>query len=76
MVTIEYIAHAALHAYEAMGGPIARATLRALGIPAPPRRKLPKGMMVSCESYTEYSAVMECFENRESPMDGYMGAAV
>ena len=66
MVTIEYIAHAALRAYGTMGGPIAGATLRALGITAPPRRKLPKGMMVSCESSTE---IMECFENHGSPMD-------
>lgn len=76
MVTIEYIAWAAMEAYRLTGAAMARATLRALGIPAPPRRRLPKGMVVSCEAYTEYAEVMECFENRESPMDGHMGVAI
>lgn len=74
MVDVEYIARAAMRTYRATGAAIARATLRALGIQAPPRRRLPAGTVVSCGSYTEYAGVAECFENRESPMDGRMGA--
>ena len=73
MVDVEYIARAAMRAYRATGAAIARATLRALGIQAPPRVP-PRGTVVSFEAYTEMAGrsedLIQCFEIRESTMDG------
>lgn len=70
MVTKEYIARAAMEVYRKKGTAIARATLKALGIKAPPRSAPPDGTTVSYESYTE---IRECFSNHGSPMSGLIG---
>lgn len=70
MVTKDYLAQAAMHAYRRKGTLMARAMLKALGIDVPPHMPA-HGSVVSYESYTE---IMECFANHGSPMDGRMGA--
>lgn len=71
MVTLEYIARSAARAFRRRGGQIARAALRALGIDPRlvgcPARELPAGTVVSAGAYGDMA---ECFENRESAMDG------
>lgn len=71
MVTLEYIARSAARAFRRKGGRVALAALRALGIDPRlvgcPARELPAGTVVSAEAYADMA---ECFENRESAMDG------
>lgn len=70
MVGIEYIAHAAVRAWREGGTEMARAALVALGIrpsDVAAERVPPSGAVVS---ERRWSGLAECFENRESPMDG------
>lgn len=62
MVSIERMIRAALRKDNAMS----RAMLRACGV-AVPHRLPPVGSVVRVDAY---DGVMECFANRESPMDG------
>lgn len=71
MVTREYIARAAMEAYRKKGTAIARATLKALGLKAPPVSAPSEGTIVSYESYTE---IWECFKNGRSPLSGFIKA--
>lgn len=66
MVTREYMARSAAHWFGRKGTEMARAMLRALGIPYTERA--PRiGVPIEAGRYTE---IMECFENSGSPMDG------
>lgn len=70
MVTREHMAQCAAYWFRRKGNEMARAMLRALGIPY--RERLPEiGTRVTEERYTE---IMECFENRGTPMDGRITA--
>ena len=66
MVTREYMAESARHWFRRKGTEIARAMLRALGVPYR-EIALRDGDVVSLDRYTE---IEECFRNGESPMDG------
>lgn len=60
------MARSAAYWFRKKGTEMARAMLKALGIPYGER--LPEiGTMVSEERYTE---IMDCFENHGTPMDG------
>lgn len=66
MVTREYMARSARRWFRRKGTEMARAMLRALGVRCEgPRIDAPR----MTEDYTERGEIMECFENRESPMD-------
>ena len=66
MVTREYMARSAVLWVGRRGTEMARAMLRALGIPY--RERAPRiGVPIAEDRYTE---IMECFGNAESPMDG------
>lgn len=66
MVTKEYMARSAKLWFRRKGTEMARAMLRALGIPY--RERAPRiGASIAEDRYTE---IMECFGNAESPMDG------
>lgn len=66
MATREYMARSAVLWFGRRGTEMARAMLRALGIPY--RERAPRiGVPIAEDRYTE---IMECFGNAESPMDG------
>lgn len=70
MVTREYMARSARHWFRRKGTEMARAMLKALGIPY--RERMPEiGTAVTEGRYAE---IMECFENRGTPMDGRITA--
>lgn len=68
MVTIEYIADAAMRAYHDKQTEISRATLEALGI-CVPKHRAPIMQLDTCEWDTRYDDLLECFHNPESYMD-------
>ena len=72
MVTREYMARSARHWFRREGTALARAMLRALGLPhaGGGRNSRPSAR----RGYTEASEIMECFENRGTPMDGRITA--
>ncbi len=66
MVTKEYMALSARKWFRRKGNAMARAMLRALGVPEERGDRL-RGTHFDIAVYDE---MKKCFENRESPMDG------
>ncbi|WP_289637739.1 hypothetical protein [uncultured Adlercreutzia sp.] len=73
MVTRDYMARSARHWFRREGTALARAMLRALGLPHAGGGRNSRRTSAR-RGYTEASEIMECFENRGTPMDGRITA--